>query len=77
MARLQSGAEWRIEIDRERGTSETLKVRYEHPDDGLQPDLAGSLHQRLGLKPVLEVVAPGTFGRFSAKASRVIDHREP
>ncbi len=77
VARLRSGAEWRIEIGRERGTSETLKVRYEHHDDGLQPDLAGSLHQRLGLKPVLEVVPPGTFGRFSAKASRVIDHREP
>ena len=75
--RLMLGAEWRIEIDRKHGASESLKVRYEHHDEGLNTHLFTSLYQRLGLKPILEVVPPGTFERFSAKASRVIDNRDP
>ncbi len=75
--RLAPGAEWRIEVGRERGEAETLTVRYEHPDRDLHAGLADALYRRLGLKPILETVRPGEFERFSAKAKRVIDRRAP
>ena len=75
--RLDPGAEWRIEVDRKRAAGETITVRYEHPDDPLRADLAALLYRRLGVRPVLEAVPPGTFERFSAKAARVVDRRGP
>ena len=74
--RLARGAEWRIEVDRQRAANEVITVRYEHPDDSLQGDLAALLHRRIGVRPVLEVAPPGAFERFSAKAARVVDRRE-
>ena len=74
--RLARGAEWRIEVDRQRAASEVITVRYEHPDDSLQSDLAATLYRRIGVRPVLEVVPPDTFERFSAKAARIMDKRE-
>ena len=75
--RLDPGAEWRIEADRKRAANETITVRYEHPDDSLQADLAALLYRRLGVRPVLEAVPPDTFERFRAKAARVVDRRGP
>ena len=75
--RLAPGAEWRIEVGRERGEAETLTVRYEHPDRDLHAGLAGRPLPALGLEPILETVPPGEFERFSAKAKRVIDRRAP
>lgn len=74
--RLARGAEWRIEVDRKRAANEAITVRYEHPDDSLQGDLAALLYRRIGVRPVLEVAPPGAFERFSAKAARVVDRRE-
>ena len=53
-----------------------MTIRYEHIDDSLQTDLADTLYQYLGVKPVLEVLAPGQLERFSGKAKRVLDHRD-
>ena len=75
--RLARGAEWRIEVERQRAASEVITVRYEHPDDSLQGDLASLLYRRIGVRPVLEVVPPDTFERFSAKAARIMDRRKP
>lgn len=73
--RLKQGAEWRIEVDRECAASDTLTVRYEHPDVSLQADLGDTLYRRLGVKPSLVVVPPNSFERFSGKAARVVDRR--
>lgn len=72
---LIQGAEWRVEVDRQLATSDTIAVRYEHPDDSLQSDLYHNLYSRLGVKPYLEVVPPNTFKRFSGKAARIVDKR--
>ena len=76
VGRLRQGAEWRIVIERKQSMSEVLTVRYEHPDSGLDAELTATLYQRLGVRTVLDVVPPGTFERFSAKASRVFDNRK-
>ena len=73
--RLARGAEWRIEVDRKRAANETITIRYEHPDDALQEDLAVLLYRRIGVRPVLAVAPPDTFERFGAKAARVVDRR--
>ena len=74
--RLAQGAEWRVELDREHAAKETIIIHYEHSDDSLQGELSIILYERLGVRPVLEVVPPHSYERFSAKAKRVIDHRE-
>ena len=72
---LTAGAEWRIEVNREHAASETLTIRYEHDNDSLQREFSNILYARLGVKPILEAVPPGSFERFSAKAKRVVDKR--
>ena len=72
---LTQGAEWRIEVDRQRAANDTITVRYEHPDRSLQSHLFDTLYRRLGVKPSLEVVPPNSFERFSGKAARVVDKR--
>ena len=74
--KLRLGAEWRVEVYRAPGANEVLKVRYEHDDEGLHAHFDTTLSQRLGLKPNLELAPPGTFQRFTGKASRVIDNRD-
>ena len=54
--RLTQGAEWRIELGRELGSSDTITVSYEHIDDSLQRVLADTLRQHIGVKPILRVV---------------------
>ena len=75
--KLSLGAEWRVEVYRDPRLNEVLKVRYEHHDEALHAHFSTTLYQRLGLKPILELTPPGTFQRFSAKASRVTDSRDP
>jgi len=72
---LSDGAEWRIELSREVGDHDVMRIRYEHDDGSLDQILRDRLHDRLGLKPVLERVAPKSFERFPAKAKRVDDRR--
>ena len=74
---LAPGAEWRIEIDRDRAKSGKLSIHYEHPDESLQRTLAGSVYERIGLKADLTVLSPGKLDRFSGKAKRVVDRRDP
>ena len=75
--RLTPGAEWRIEIARERAANDVMTIRYEHPDHSLHADLDAALYARIGVRPVLEVVPPDTLERFRAKAARVVDKRGP
>lgn len=73
---LNTGAEWRINVARQTGSSDVMTIQYEHCDDALGADLERQLRERLGLRPVLERIEPGTLERFSAKAKRVADHRD-
>jgi len=69
-----AGAEWRVVVDREPGHLDTLTIVVEHEarDAG---DLAALIHHRIAVRPILEVVAPGSLARFEGKAVRLDDRR--
>ncbi|MPY94393.1 MAG: AMP-binding protein [Acidimicrobiia bacterium] len=75
VARLAAGAEWRIVLRRDRAALDVLTVSVEAADDRSAERLASDLHQRLLVRPVVEVVPVGTFERFPGKARRVLDER--
>ena len=74
---LQPGAEWRIDLTRETAGLDVLTVTVEHPDESCVEALTRVLHERTLVRPVMAVVAPGTFERFPGKARRVSDRRPP
>lgn len=75
VARLAPGAEWRVVVSRDHAALDVLTVRVEADDAHLADDLAADLARRLLVRPVVEVVAPGSFERFGGKARRVLDER--
>ena len=72
---LEAGAEWRIHLARQAAAHEVLTVSYEHQDDTMSAELAKLLRERLGVRPVLVRVEPGSLERFGGKAKRVVDER--
>ena len=66
--------EFRIETFKRQALSE-LKLVIEPSADhasapGLQEKLSNLVRQRIGLRPEIEIVAPGTLPRFELKAKR-------
>jgi len=68
------GAEWRIVVEREPGRHDVLTVVVEHdePDAG---GLAERVHDRIGVRTEVQVVAPGSLPRSDGKSARVTDLR--
>jgi phenylacetate-coenzyme A ligase PaaK-like adenylate-forming protein len=52
-----------------------LTVRVEHDDPAVAGALVDVLTERLAVRPVVAVVPPSTFERFSGKAARLVDRR--
>jgi phenylacetate-CoA ligase len=75
------GGEFRIVISRREAMDELL-IRAEiasshlHLRDQLSATMRERLQARLGVRPTLELVPPGTIPRTEFKARRVIDDRE-
>ncbi len=73
---IAPGAEFRIEIEREPGRFDEMKVVVEH--DGADSDLdslRAELHSATVLRIDVEAIPPGSLERFAGKAKRVIDRR--
>ncbi len=69
------GAEWRVELTRERGGLDVLMVRAELDGASAAARLRALLAERIGVQPVVEAAPPGSLDRFPGKASRVADRR--
>lgn len=70
----RDGSEWRIVLDREPGHLDTLTIVVEH-DEADAGGLADHVHHAVSVRPILEVVDPGSLTRFEGKAARIIDRR--
>lgn len=68
------GAEWRIVVDREPGRLDTLTIVVEHERSDAD-GLADHIHHAMSVRPVVDVVAPGSLPRFDGKARRLTDRR--
>ena len=75
VARLAPGAEWRIVLTRDTGASDVMTVQVEAADGATGAELAERIHDTTRVRPVVEVVPPGSLERFSGKAKRVVDLR--
>jgi phenylacetate-CoA ligase len=71
---LAPGAEWRVVLTREIAGLDVLTVVVESDGTGMS-SLADDIHQRTGVRPVVQPVAPGSLERFAGKARRVVDER--
>lgn len=74
VAHCHEGAEWRIVVDREPGRLDTLTIVVEH-DDRVAGGLGEAIHHEVAVRPIVEVVAPGSLDRFEGKAQRLVDRR--
>ncbi|MGH3749386.1 MAG: phenylacetate--CoA ligase family protein [Micromonosporaceae bacterium] len=74
---VESGTgEFQIHLDRATSGEETFLVRLEALDSpGLAAEVAGRLREEIGVRPVVEVVAPGTLPRTERKTQRIFDQR--
>jgi phenylacetate-CoA ligase len=75
------GGEFRIVISRREAMDELLvraeiAASHSHLRDQLSATMRERLQARLGVRPMLELVPPGTIPRTEFKARRVIDDRE-
>jgi phenylacetate-coenzyme A ligase PaaK-like adenylate-forming protein len=50
-------------------------VRVEHNNPNIAESLALRLRDVISMRPVIEIVPPGSLDRFEGKANRVIDTR--
>jgi phenylacetate-CoA ligase len=75
VAGLAPGAEWRIELHRDRAVADVLTITVEADDPAQAEQLAVVVHRRTLVRPEVRVVPPGTLERFGGKARRVSDLR--
>ena len=75
VAGLAPGAEWRIELHRDRASADVLAITVEADDPARAGELAAVVHRRTLVRPEVRVVPPGTLERFGGKARRVTDLR--
>jgi phenylacetate-CoA ligase len=69
--------EYRIEIDRDAGGADLVRVQLEAPAaSGLGERVAGLLRTEIGLRADVAVVEPGSLPRSERKTRRVYDHRQ-
>lgn len=75
VSHCQPGAEWRIEVKRSHADMDEMIVRVEHNNPNIAKPLALRLRDAISMRPVIDVVPPGSLNRFEGKANRVIDTR--
>lgn len=72
-----AGPEFQAHVDRDEHGRESLLIRVEVTDDrpGLAAELAKRLHDRIGVRVAVDLVAAGTLPRSERKTRRTFDHR--